>query len=126
MRHEERRRLILEAFALGPQSVPSLSKLTQVSKSGCFTTIASLLVRGEIEFAGTQKNSSPWGGQPMRIFRLTGSQPTPVPVAPVVRRIENAARTYWRPQRARTKSGSGQIAGPITIPGYRWGSTRLG
>lgn len=125
MKHEERRRRILEAFALGPQSVPSLSKLTQVSKSGCFTTIASLLVQGEIEFVGTQKSSSPWGGQPMRVFRLTGTA-APLPPPPPVTRIVNAARTYWKPQRARSKSGSGQIAGPITIPQYRWGSGRLG
>jgi ribosomal protein L37AE/L43A len=24
------------------------------------------------------------------------------------------------------KAGSGQVAGPITIPSYRWGSSRLG
>lgn len=128
MKAELRRKLILEAFTQGPQSIPSLSKLTQVSKSGCFTTVAALLVDGLIEFVGTQKSSSPWGGQPMRVFRLVGTQtePPPATTPSIVTRIENAARVYWKPPRTRTKSGSGQIAGPITICQYRWGSTRLG
>jgi ribosomal protein L37AE/L43A len=33
---------------------------------------------------------------------------------------------YRTPAKTKSSSGSGQIAGRITIPNYRWGSSRLG
>jgi len=121
MTPSQRRALVLEQLAAGPKSVSQLGAVTQLPLTSTWTTVQDLVLAGAIRFAGYGPNPGRLGGQPLKLYGLTGM--TLNVLSFKSKDLKNAHAVKWAEPKRRAFAGSGVIAGRITIGrGTRWGA----
>ena len=79
------------------------------------------MLAGAIRFAGYGPNPGRLGGQPLKLYGLTGM--TLNVLSFKSKDLKNARRVQWNEPKPREFAGSGVIAGRITIGrGSKWGA----
>jgi hypothetical protein len=123
MTHAERLAAVLAAFSAGPLSIAQVSVHADVPMTSAWKAVADLLLAGKIVFYGYRPSLSYKGGAPVKLYALASHGPHGKPLVHYLRKEKNAKRTEWREPRARRNSGSGVVAGRITIGrGAKWGA----
>jgi len=117
----QRRALVLEQLAAGAMSVSQLGAATGLPLTSAWVTVHDLVLAGAIRFAGYGPNPGRLGGQPLKLYGLTGM--TLNILSFKSKQLKNARRVLWQPEKPRINAGSGVVAGRIIIGrGSRWGA----
>ena len=121
MTPSQRRAIVLEQLASGPKSVSQLGAATAVPLTSTWVTVRDLVLAGAIRFAGYGPNPGRLGGQPLKLYGLTGMALNVLSFNS--KRLKNARRIQWKESTPRRFAGSGVIAGRITVGrGSKWGA----
>lgn len=104
----------------GVASWPTIAAALKLNGSRVAQMLIHLRREGTLKPAGTEKQTNRIGGGPRVLYDLAERVTEPMELP---RRVESAVTRAATRRRAR--SGGGVKAGPIVIPQFRWGSTRL-